>query len=266
MSCSPSAPGATSTIPSGSASSARNRTSSRRRRCGRCSRTSRTRWRTPSGSPTSANSVSRRSTSCPSSPAPPSTPSTRACWRRWPAGSGASGTGRPLPADRSNSGCGYELGVINKAGYAGYFLIVQDFIAAARAREIPVGPGRGSAAGSLVAYALRITDIDPLQVRPAVRAVPEPRAGLDAGHRRRFLLRATGRGHRLRPGTLRPPERGPDHHLRDAEGPRRGEGRGPGAEDSPGRRRQDHQADPFRPGLQPHPAGGRGQGGRAARR
>ena len=57
----------------------------------------------------------------------------------------------------------YELGVINKAGYAGYFLIVQDFIGAARERGIPVGPGRGSVAGSLVAYALGITDVDPLK-------------------------------------------------------------------------------------------------------
>ncbi len=58
---------------------------------------------------------------------------------------------------------GYELSVINTAGYAGYFLIVEDFIRAARDRGIPVGPGRGSAAGSLVAYALRITDVDPLR-------------------------------------------------------------------------------------------------------
>src|ERR687894_1632152 len=57
----------------------------------------------------------------------------------------------------------YELGVINRAGYAGYFLIVQDFIAAARDRGIPVGPGRGSAAGSLVAYALGITNVCPLK-------------------------------------------------------------------------------------------------------
>jgi DNA polymerase III subunit alpha len=57
----------------------------------------------------------------------------------------------------------YELSVINTAGYAGYFLIVHDFIAAARARGIPVGPGRGSAAGSLVAYALAITDVCPLK-------------------------------------------------------------------------------------------------------
>ncbi|HZA97911.1 MAG TPA: DNA polymerase III subunit alpha, partial [Gemmatimonadales bacterium] len=52
---------------------------------------------------------------------------------------------------------------IERAGYAGYFLIVQDFIAAARGRGIPVGPGRGSAAGSLVAYALGITNVCPLK-------------------------------------------------------------------------------------------------------
>src|SRR5215218_2928374 len=57
----------------------------------------------------------------------------------------------------------YELGVITKTGYAGYFLIVYDFIKAARDRDIPVGPGRGSAAGSIVAYALKITDVCPLK-------------------------------------------------------------------------------------------------------
>ncbi|MGA0046236.1 MAG: DNA polymerase III subunit alpha, partial [Candidatus Kapaibacteriota bacterium] len=57
----------------------------------------------------------------------------------------------------------FELRVIKSMGYAGYFLIVQDFIAAARSMGIRVGPGRGSAAGSLVAYALGITNIDPLQ-------------------------------------------------------------------------------------------------------
>ncbi|MGI8767084.1 MAG: DNA polymerase III subunit alpha, partial [Gemmatimonadaceae bacterium] len=57
----------------------------------------------------------------------------------------------------------YELDVITKTGYAGYFLIVYDFIKAARDRGIPVGPGRGSAAGSLVAYALGITNVCPLK-------------------------------------------------------------------------------------------------------
>ena len=57
----------------------------------------------------------------------------------------------------------YELDVITRTGYAGYFLITADFIKAARDKGIPVGPGRGSAAGSLVAYALRITNVCPLK-------------------------------------------------------------------------------------------------------
>ncbi|GMV52220.1 MAG: DNA polymerase III subunit alpha [Chlorobi bacterium] len=57
----------------------------------------------------------------------------------------------------------FELSVIRKMGYAGYFLIVEDFIRAARNMGVRVGPGRGSAAGSIVAYALQITDIDPLK-------------------------------------------------------------------------------------------------------
>jgi DNA polymerase-3 subunit alpha len=56
----------------------------------------------------------------------------------------------------------YELSVICSMGFAGYFLITWDFIRFAREAEIPVGPGRGSGAGSLVAYSLKITDIDPL--------------------------------------------------------------------------------------------------------
>src|SRR5438067_1098549 len=57
----------------------------------------------------------------------------------------------------------YELDVITRTGYAGYFLIVYDLVKAARDRGIPVGPGRGSAASSLIAYALRITTVDPLK-------------------------------------------------------------------------------------------------------
>ncbi len=57
----------------------------------------------------------------------------------------------------------FELGVIIKMKYPGYFLIVADFIQWAKAKAIPVGPGRGSGAGSLVAYALTITDLDPLR-------------------------------------------------------------------------------------------------------
>ena len=56
----------------------------------------------------------------------------------------------------------YELSVITRMGFAGYFLICKDFIDYARSRGIPVGPGRGSAAGSLVSYALGITNVDPI--------------------------------------------------------------------------------------------------------
>lgn len=70
--------------------------------------------------------------------------------------------GDPLPAHVQER-LDYELGVITKTGYAGYFLIVADFIKAARDRGIPVGPGRGSAAGSIVAYAMQITNVCPLK-------------------------------------------------------------------------------------------------------
>ncbi|MBI5240330.1 MAG: DNA polymerase III subunit alpha [Elusimicrobia bacterium] len=57
----------------------------------------------------------------------------------------------------------YELGVIRRMGFSGYFLIVWDFIKYARSIGVPVGPGRGSGAGALVAYALRITNLDPIE-------------------------------------------------------------------------------------------------------
>lgn len=57
----------------------------------------------------------------------------------------------------------YELGIINQMGFPGYFLIVSDFIQWSKANDIPVGPGRGSGAGSVVAWALTITDLDPLR-------------------------------------------------------------------------------------------------------
>ena len=57
----------------------------------------------------------------------------------------------------------YEVGIILKMGFPGYFLIVMDFIQWAKNNGVPVGPGRGSGAGSLVAYSLKITDLDPLR-------------------------------------------------------------------------------------------------------
>ena len=75
----------------------------------------------------------------------------------------------------------YELGVIKDMQFPGYFLIVADFINYAKDEGIPVGPGRGSAAGSLVAYALRITDLDPIRhnllferfLNPERRSMPD---------------------------------------------------------------------------------------------
>ncbi len=64
--------------------------------------------------------------------------------------------------DEYRSRLDYEIAMIKKMGYCGYFLIVWDFIRYAREKGIPVGPGRGSAAGSLAAWSMRITDVDPL--------------------------------------------------------------------------------------------------------
>jgi len=75
----------------------------------------------------------------------------------------------------------YELDVIKQMGFPGYFLVVADFVRFAKEQGIPVGPGRGSAAGSLVAYALKITDLDPLAygliferfLNPARKSMPD---------------------------------------------------------------------------------------------
>src|SRR5262245_18521363 len=69
----------------------------------------------------------------------------------------------PAPGEAVRQRMAYELDVICRMGFASYFLIVRDFIDFARRNGIGVGPGRGSVAGSLVAYVLRITDIDPLR-------------------------------------------------------------------------------------------------------
>lgn len=69
----------------------------------------------------------------------------------------------PVVTDEIKARAEYELGIIFKMGFSGYFLIVWDFINWAKQHDIPVGPGRGSGAGSLVAYAMTITDIDPFR-------------------------------------------------------------------------------------------------------
>lgn len=68
-----------------------------------------------------------------------------------------------VSVEEYNARLDFELGIIEQMGFPGYFLIVADFIKWAKGQGIPVGPGRGSGAGSLVAYALTITDLDPLR-------------------------------------------------------------------------------------------------------
>ena len=68
-------------------------------------------------------------------------------------------TTKTIYEDRLN----YELEIIIKMGFAGYFLIVSDFVNWAKSKDIAVGPGRGSGAGSVVAWSLSITDLDPLK-------------------------------------------------------------------------------------------------------
>ncbi len=75
----------------------------------------------------------------------------------------AAGRANARPVEEYEARLNREIDVITQMGFPGYFLIVSDFIKWAKARGIPVGPGRGSGAGSLVAYSLTITDLDPLQ-------------------------------------------------------------------------------------------------------
>ena len=121
----------------------------------------------------------------------------------------------------------HELGVINTMGFAGYFLIVADFIGYARRSGIPVGPGRGSAAGSLVAWQPRHHRRRSDRVRHHLRALPESRADQHARHRRRLLHEGPRSGDPLRRREVRRrgrrrPARRADHHLREAAGARRG--------------------------------------------
>src|SRR2546423_2710733 len=105
--------------------------------------------------------------------------------------------GNALPEDISRR-IDYELGVICGMGFAGYFLIVWDLIRFARESGIRVGPGRGSAAGSVVSYALRITDLDPLRygliferfLNPERKQMPD--IDMDFDERRRDHVRPDG--------------------------------------------------------------------------
>jgi DNA polymerase-3 subunit alpha len=69
----------------------------------------------------------------------------------------------PIPSSEVIKRLQYELKIINQMGFAGYFLIVRDIVRFAKQNNIPVGPGKGSSAGSLVSYLLNITEVDPLK-------------------------------------------------------------------------------------------------------
>ena len=111
-----------------------------------------------------------------------------------------------------------ELAIIQQMKFSGYFLIVWDFIRYARERNIPVGPGRGSAAGALVAYSLGITDIDPLQhellferfLNPERISMPD----IDID----FCMNRRGEVITVRHRKIRPRQCGADHHVRNDGG------------------------------------------------
>ena len=142
----------------------------------------------------------------------------------------------------------FELGVIASMKYSGYFLIVADFIQWAKAQGIPVGPGRGSGAGSLVAYALTITDLDPIRfgllferfLNPERVSMPDFDIDFCQDRRDEVI--------QLRAGALRPRPRRANHHLRHLAGARRAARRRPRAADALRPGRQAVQARAAKPG------------------
>ena len=139
---------------------------------------------------------------CPTGRPPPMTVWSGCAGRAWPTLS------TPTPrGGRSSDRLRYELGVIGHMGYVDYFLIVWDFIHYAKSHGILVGPGRGSGAGSIVAYSLGITVHGSPEVQPALRALSESRAGHHARYRHGLLLRAPA----ARSSTTWPDKYGADH-------------------------------------------------------
>ena len=144
-----------------------------------------------------------------------------------------------------------ELGVIDKMGFNAYFLIVWDFVDYAKNNGIAVGPGRGSAAGSLVAYCLRITDVDPLRYDLLferflnAERVSMPDIDID------FSVRGRERVIRYVTAEVRHRAGGADHHLRQDVPARRHARRGARARPRVRDRRQAREADPGPPAGPP---------------
>ena len=152
--------------------------------------------------------------------------------------------GDPLAGRRPSSALEMELAVIDRMGFNAYFLIVWDFVKYAKDNGIAVGPGRGSAAGSIVSYCLRITDVDPLRydllferfLNPERVSMPD----IDID----FSVRGRERGHALRHREVRPRVGRADHHLRQDVPARRHARRRARARPRLRRRRPPRQADP----------------------
>ena len=107
----------------------------------------------------------------------------------------------------------FELDIIIQMGFTGYFLIVMDFILWAKNHDIPVGPGRGSGAGSLVAYALQITDIDPLTYDLLFERFLNPERVSMPDFDIDFCMEGRDRGDFIRCRTLRPSSGVADRYL-----------------------------------------------------
>ena len=158
----------------------------------------------------------------------------------------------------------FELETIIQMGFAGYFLIVADFIQWAKRQGIPVGPG--TRLGRRLGRRLGLDDhrSRPAALRPPVRAVPQPRAGLDARFRHRFLPGPARRGDPLRPAEIRPRPGRADHHLRQVAGPRRAARCRPGARHALRPGRPAVQAGAEQPGAPGHASNRRSPASRSA--
>ena len=168
--------------------------------------------------------------------------------RAWHSGWRRGGWWRAIRVRDYQERLDFELDVIIKMEFPGYFLIVADFIKWAKAQGIPVGPGRGSGAGSLVAYVADHHRSRSVALQAAVRALPQSRTRVDARLRYRLLPGPARRGDRLRAGALWPGPCGADHHVRQAAGARGVPRRGPGAADALRAGGPDFKADPEEPG------------------
>ena len=226
------------------------------------SRAGRRRCRRRSRSPSGATSRSSSGSCCCPASRRPRARSLPRCCAGSPPRACAAATAIPPPAE-ARERLEFELSVIGEMGFDSYFLIVWDFVKYAKDNGIAVGPGRGSAAGSIVAYCLNITDLDPLAngllferfLNPARKSMPD----IDID----FSVRGSRAGDPLRGREVRARVGGADHHLRQDGPSRRHPRRGPGAGLRLRDRRPDRQADPragagAEPELRRVPQGRRG--------